>query len=301
MDALATTEPAAAPALADPGERLAAAAVDAGLVAVAAAPFLLIGPRAAAGAAVAIAFAYLTASVARFGQTLGHALFGAAAVDEASASRPTPMTAAIRAAVLVAPAALAVAGPTVPAAILAALIGAAAAIDEQVRGLHDRAARTIVLRAERVAPPGVAALACAAATIVGVATLAAGSLAGPQPNEIAGFPGCTPVPSDLVSRIEAILQGEGSRLLLPRRVTANARQYIVATGDIRRPGQPVQMFVRFTVRGETIGAYDDDTGSVSSAPIDVDAAASVPGRQALSTATACHLDATLRRSRRPAP
>lgn len=301
MDALATTEPAAAPALADPGERLAAAAVDAGLVAVAAAPFLLANARVAAGAAVVLAFAYLTTSVVRFGQTLGHALFGAVAVDEASARRLTPLAAAIRAGVLLAPAALAVAGPLLPAAVLAALVGGAAAIDEQVRGLHDRAAGTIVLRAERVAPPGVAALACAAATVVGVATLAAGSLAGPQPNEIAGFPGCTPVPSALVDRIEATLQGEDSQLLLPRQVEANGRRYIVATGDIRRPGQPVQMFVRFTVRGETIGSYDDDTGSVSSAPIDVDAAASVPGRQALSTATACHLDATLRRSRRAAP
>lgn len=160
--------------LAAPGQRLAGALVDGALFQIASLLLVGVGQR-AAGAITAVAYlAYEVVMVVWRGQTLAKLALGTRVVDGGSGRVPTLWQAATRAAVplagVVADAALGSAGVGV---LWVIVVYGSVAVDERHRGLHDRAAGTLVV-ADRRSPThrrvGLVALALAVAvTVVAVA------------------------------------------------------------------------------------------------------------------------------------
>lgn len=142
--------PDAGPGVATPGRRLAGALVDGAALQVAG---LLLGgfaPRTATAISAVAYLAYQVAFVAWRGQTLAKLALGTRVVDAATGGRPILWQAATRAVVPLA-------GVVVDVALGTAGVGAlwvlavygALLLDERLRGLHDRAAGTMVVDVER--------------------------------------------------------------------------------------------------------------------------------------------------------
>ena len=140
----------AGPGVAAPAQRLGGALVDGAVFQVAA---LLLAPLDAAVAATlstAAYLAYVVGMIAVRGQTLGKAALGARVVDAGTGAVPTLWQASTRAVVPLA-------GVVVDVALGVAAVGAFwvltvygwLLVDERRRGLHDRAAGTVVVDVER--------------------------------------------------------------------------------------------------------------------------------------------------------
>lgn len=185
-----------APPLAAPGQRLAGALVDGALFQIAG--LLLVGvDRRAAGAVTAVAYlVYEVAMVVWRGQTLAKVALGTRVVDAVSGSVPTLWQAATRAAVplagVVADAALGSAGV---GALWVFVVYGSVAVDRRHRGLHDRAAGTLVVaggRSQVHRRVGLVAVALAVAVTVVAVAVAVDDLEEGQPEaqalELEGVP-----------------------------------------------------------------------------------------------------------------
>jgi len=162
------------PALAPPGLRLAGAVVDGAVLQFAGLAMVGVSPAVAAALSTVAYLVYEVAMVATQGRTLGKLAVGTSVVDGAGCGRPTLWQAATRAVVPLA-------GVVVDAALGFPGVGAfwifavyaSLLFDERRRGLHDRAAGTLVTRVERSETHrkvGTAAL--VAAVVLTVVTLA---------------------------------------------------------------------------------------------------------------------------------
>lgn len=162
--------------LATPGQRLGGAIVDGAVLQVAGLALVRADATVATALSTLVYLAYEVAMVARFGHTLGKLALGTTVVDSAGAGRPTLWQAATRAVVPLA-------GVVVDVALGSASVGAfwvfavygSLLFDERRRGLHDRAAGTVVAAVERSEAhrrAGVIAVALALALTVVTVTLA---------------------------------------------------------------------------------------------------------------------------------
>ena len=138
------------PALASPGQRLGGALVDGAALQVAALSVAGLDRPLAAVVSTTMYFAYVVALVAVRGQTLGKLALGTRVVDTATSGLPTLWQAATRAVVPLA-------GVVVDVALGIRAVGAFwvltvygwLLVDEHRRGLHDKAAGTVVVDVER--------------------------------------------------------------------------------------------------------------------------------------------------------
>ena len=167
-------EPSPDHPLATPGQRLAGAFVDGAVLQ--AAGLALLGTDATVATALStlLYLTYQVTMVAGRGQTLGKLALGAKVVDGAGGGRPTLWQAATRAVVPLA-------GVVVDVALGSATVGAlwvftvygALLFDDRRRGLHDRAAGTVVVAVERSeAHRRAGTVAVALALAVGAVTIA---------------------------------------------------------------------------------------------------------------------------------
>ena len=136
--------------LAGPGQRLGGAFVDGATLQVAALLLRGVEPALAAALSAAVYLAYVVTFTALRGQTLGKAALGTRVVDAGTGRVPTLWQAATRAVVPLA-------GVVVDVALGAAVVGAFwvltvygwLLLDDHRRGLHDKAAGTVVVDVER--------------------------------------------------------------------------------------------------------------------------------------------------------
>ena len=137
-------------ALATPGQRLGGALVDGALLQVAALALAGLDRPIAAVVSTTVYLAYVVASVAVRGQTLGKVALGARVVDTATVGLPTLWQAATRAVVPLAGVVVDVAlGITAVGAFWVLTVYGWLLVDEHRRGLHDKAAGTVVVDVER--------------------------------------------------------------------------------------------------------------------------------------------------------
>jgi uncharacterized RDD family membrane protein YckC len=137
-------------ALASPGQRLGGALVDGASFQLAAFALAPLDAAAAAVVSTAVYLSYVVGMTATRGQTLGKLALGTRVVDAHSGALPTLWQAATRAVVPLA-------GLVVDVALGVAAVGAFWVLtvygwllaDERRRGLHDRAAGTLVVDVER--------------------------------------------------------------------------------------------------------------------------------------------------------
>ena len=165
---------ACSPAIAPPGARLAGAVVDGALLQVAGLSLVGAGPAVAAAVSTVTYLAYEVAMVATQGRTLGKLAVGTSVVDGAGGGRPTLWQAATRAVVPLAGVVVdaALGSPGVGAFWVFAVYGSLL-LDERRRGLHDRAAGTVVAAVARsTAHRRIGRVAVAAAIVVIAVTLA---------------------------------------------------------------------------------------------------------------------------------
>lgn len=158
---------------APPGARLSGAIVDGAVLQVAGLAMVGVGPAAAAAFSTIAYLVYEVAMVATQGRTLGKLAVGTSVVDGVGGGRPSLWQAATRAVVPLA-------GVVVDVAVGSAAVGAfwvfavygSLLFDERRRGLHDRAAATLVVAVERSqAHRRAGAIAVIAAVVLTVVTL----------------------------------------------------------------------------------------------------------------------------------
>lgn len=140
----------AAPA--PPGARLAGAVVDGAVLQVAGLALVGVSAGVAAALSTVTYLFYEVVMVARQGRTLGKLAVGTAVVDGAGGGRPTLWQAATRAVVPLAGVAVdAAAGTAAVGAFWIVAVYGSLLFDERRRGIHDRAAGTMVTAVERSA------------------------------------------------------------------------------------------------------------------------------------------------------
>ena len=165
MEAEPAGDEGASPPLARPGQRLGGALIDGATLQVVALVLGGAGRPVAAALGATVYLAYVVALTVLRGQTLGKVAMGAKVVDEGTGQLPGLWQAATRAVVPLA-------GVVVDVALGAAVVGMFWALtvygwllfDERRRGVHDKAAGTVVVevkRSEVHRRAGVAAVAAA--------------------------------------------------------------------------------------------------------------------------------------------